>query len=234
MRWLRLVTAVIAAAAGAAAARAQGGVGGAAGDVRGHVVVVERKDRPSPDVANAVVWLEGPGPKAAPVTVDVAISDKTYSPHLVIVPVGSTVRFPNHDPFDHNVFVAADDPNGFDLGLYGRGVAKGHVFEHPGVVHVYCNVHPQMAAIVHVMATRYYTQPAVDGSFTIPRVAPGRYVLHVWHERVAAVASEDVTVGAGGLVLADTLRLDASRFHPARHKNKYGKDYPPDAGRERY
>jgi hypothetical protein len=148
-----------------------------------------------------------------------------------VVPVGATVQFANADPMSHNVF-SASDPNGFDLGHYGRGQLREHTFTAPGLVRVFCNVHPRMAAFVHVMATPYYTQPAADGSFALDGVPPGHYTLHVWHERSPQVA-QDLTVGpqgVSGLVLA----LDARGFHWVPHKNKYGKDYPPDAGRERY
>jgi hypothetical protein len=147
------------------------------------------------------------------------------------VPVGSTVRFPNADPISHNVF-SASDPNAFDLGKYGRGEARGHTFTAPGVVRVFCNVHPRMAAFVHVMATPYFTQPSADGSFALDNVAPGHYTLRVWHER-SPVLGEDLTVGPAG-VSGLALQLDARGFHWVPHKNKYGKDYPTDAGRERY
>jgi plastocyanin len=201
-------------------------------DVRGRVTILEKGNKPSSDLANAVVYLEG-GEPAPPVaqTLEIAISDKEFVPRVTVVPQGATVQFPNHDPFEHNVF-SVTEPNQFDLGRYGRGETKGHTFANPGLVRVFCNVHPRMVAFVLVMDTRYVTQPAADGSFAIAGVAPGRYTLHVWHERSPEVTRE-LTVGAKGDSDLN-VELDARGFRWVPHKNKYGKDYPTNAGRERY
>src|SRR6185295_3981249 len=200
--------------------------------VTGRITILEKRNKPSPDLGSAVIYLEGAGPAAAPATLDITINDKVYRPRVVVVPVGSTVRFPNTDPFDHNVF-SASEPNQFDLGLYGRGEAKGHTFTRPGLVRVYCNVHPKMVEYVVVTANRYYAQPGVDGSFRIENVAPGRYRMHVWHERISAEIVKDVTVaaaGAGDLQVA----LDARGYKWRPHKNKDGQEYQTNAGYERY
>src|SRR5260370_32324516 len=112
--------------------------------VTGRIVILEKNNKPSPDLGDAVLYLEGSAAAPAkPVTVEIAITDKTYAPHVVVVPVGSTVRFPKHDPLDHNVF-SLSEPNQFDLGLYGRGEAKGHTSSNPGLVRGYSNVPPPM------------------------------------------------------------------------------------------
>lgn len=210
-------------------ARRVAGQGG--GRVTGRVTLLEKGGGPSRDLGAAVVYLEATTPVARPVTVDVAINDKEFVPRVVVVPVGSTVRFLNHDPFDHNVF-SASDPNPFDLGQYGRGEARGWTFAGAGLTRVFCNVHPRMVMFVQVMAGRYFAQPDADGSFSIDGVAPGRYLLHVWHERSPQVTQEVRVTGAG--VSGIELQLDARGFHWVPHKNKYGKDYPTNAGRERY
>src|SRR3989449_2966059 len=205
--------------------------GAAQGRVSGRIAVLEKKNKPSPDLSSAVVYLEGAGPPAPPVTVQIAINDKEFVPRVVVVPLGSTVRFPNHDPFDHNVF-SASGPDPCDLGQYGRGEAKTWTFTSPGLVRVFCNIHPRMVAFVQVMAGRHFTQPAADGSFEITPVLPGTWVLHAWHERSPEVTQtvSVTTAGASGIDLA----LDARGFRWTPHKNKYGKDYPTNAGRERY
>ena len=149
-----------------------------------------------------------------------------------MVPAGSTVNFPNHDPFNHNVF-SQSDPNAFDLGLYGRGEAKGHTFAGAGLVRVFCNVHPRMVAFVLVTPNRWFTQPGGDGSFTLDNVTPGHYRLHVWHERAPAEVVKDVVVAAGAPVEVD-VALNARGYKWQPHKNKFGRDYPTNAGRERY
>jgi plastocyanin len=201
--------------------------------VAGRIVILEKDNKPSPDLGDAVVYLEGaatPATAAAPATVEIAITDKVYAPHVVVVSVGSTVRFPNHDPFNHNVF-SLSDPNTFDLGLYGRGETRSWTFQQPGLVRVYCNVHPRMVAYVHVMANRLYAQPGQDGSFTIENVPQGRHRLHVWHERIPTEVIKDVTAGADGDL---QIALNARGYKWQPHRNKYGRNYPTNAGRERY
>ncbi len=207
----------------------------AAGRVAGRITILEKDNKPSADLGDAVLYLEGaatPATTAKPVTVEIAITDKVYAPHVVVVPVGSTVRFPNHDPFNHNVF-SVSEPNSFDLGLYGRGEARSHTFEQPGLVRIFCNVHPRMVAYVLVMANRYYAQPASDGSFAIENVAPGRYRLHVWHERIPSEVVKEVTAGSGGGGELQ-IGLNARGYKWQPHRNKHGRNYPTNAGRERY
>ena len=187
--------------------------GGAVGvGVAGRISMREKGGKPPRDLGAAVVYLEGAGPAARPMSVDVAISDKEFVPRVVVVPQGSTVRFPNHDPFNHNVF-SAGERNRFDLGLYGRGEAKGYTLTSAGLVQVFCNIHPRMVAFVQVMATRYFT-------------------LHVWHER-SPQAVQELAVGPAGVSRLE-IQLDARGFRWVPHKNKLGKDYPTDAGLERY
>ena len=223
---MRLATGIVALLAAGAI--------GSAGRVAGRIVILEKDNKSSTDLSDAVLYLETPATVATaakPVTVEIAITDKTYAPHVVVVPVGSTVRFPNHDPFNHNVF-SVSEPNSFDLGLYGRGEAKSYTFTHPGLVRVYCNVHPRMVAYVLVMENRYYAQPASDGSFAIDNVPNGRYRLHVWHERIPSEVVKDVAPGSGEAALQIALNARGYKWEP--HRNKYGRNYPTNAGRERY
>ncbi len=222
--WMGAYTVLLAAWPGPAGAQA--------GWVSGRVAILEKDNKPSPDLGDAVVYLEGRGITAPTARFEVTISDKTFSPHVLVVPTGSTVAFPNHDPFDHNVF-SVSDSNSFDLGLYGRGEGKSVTLKHPGLVRVFCNVHPRMVALIQVMGTHHFGQPGADGQFTVTGVEPGTYRLHVWHERAPIEVVKDVTVGPGGL--ADlVLTLNARGFRAQPHKNKFGKDYPTNAGRERY
>lgn len=203
-----------------------------AGRVTGRVAMLEKGNRASPDLSDAVLWLERAGAEAAPPdTFDITISDKVYTPRVVAAPVGSTVRFPNRDPFKHNVF-SVSELNAFDLGLFGRHETRGHRFTAPGLVRVYCNIHPRMVAYVVLVGNRHYTQPANDGTFTLAGVPPGRYRLHIWHERIPGVVTKDVTVGAGDAAVA--IEVDAREYRWQQHTNKSGKRYPTNAGRERY
>jgi len=205
------------------------------GRVTGHLTILEKGNKPTPDLGGAVIWLEGIGGAGGPVRPDafqIGITDKTYAPHVLAVPLGSTVTFPNNDPFNHNVFSVSDSES-FDLGLYGRGEAKSRTFSHAGLVRVFCNVHPRMVAYVHVIATRFYTQPGGDGSFALAGVPPGRYRLHVWHERSPVEVIKDITITPGAVV-DEPVTLNARGYRWQAHKNKYGQDYPTNEDRERY
>ena len=217
--------AVLAVTAGTAAAH------GAAAQVAGRIQVTDAGGRPAQDLGNAVVYIEGRGPRVTATHLDMSLDARQFRPRVVVIPSGSTVNFPNLDPFNHNVFSLAE-PNGFDLGLYGRGEAHDHRFARAGLVRVYCNIHPRMTGFIVVRDNAWFAQPGVDGSFTIAGVPAGQYTLKVWHER-AGEASQPITVPAGGL---DNLviALDASGFQFVQHKNKYGQDYGSGTTRERY
>jgi plastocyanin len=197
------------------------------GDVRGRLTVMDQGSRQANDVWQAVVWLDGPAP-VEPVTAEITTADKAFSPHVLVIPVGSTVSFPNHDPFNHNVFSLSDEQP-FDLGLYRRGETRSVRFQRPGVIRVYCNVHAQMSALIVVRDGPYFAQPGGDGSFVLLKVPPGRYLLHAWHERAGEV-SEPLEIPAGGLPDV-ALQLDARGYRFKPHLNKYGQPYPQEGRR---
>jgi plastocyanin len=199
------------------------GTPAAAGTVRGRVTVVDKDSRAAKDAADAVVWIDGPKVRPArPSPATVVMKSKAFVPRVVVVPVGGTVEFPNQDPVFHNVFSVSGE-NRFDLDLYKKpksGVAR---FERPGLVRVYCNIHPQMSAFVLVRDNPFWARPEADGTFVIEGVPAGEWVLTAWHER-SGESSRPVSVPAEGVCEA-SLTLDASRFKRAPHKNKFGKDY---------
>ena len=179
----------------------------AAATVSGRITVLEKGNKAANDIGQAVVWLQAPVAKAPmPKSISVATEGKEFRPRVAVVPVGSTVSFPNNDPFNHNVFSLSEE-GAFDLGLYGRGQAKSTKLTRPGLIRVYCNVHAQMAAFILVRDNAYYAQPSGDGTFSIAGVPQGKYLLHAWHERAADITQE-IDVGAQGVTGLD-LQLDA-------------------------
>jgi plastocyanin len=193
----------------------------AAGTITGRIDLVEKGGQKG-DASEVVVYLEGNKTRPKPETATVTMKGKQFTPHVVVVPVGSTVSFPNEDPIFHNAFSVSGE-NRFDLELYKRPNAKSWTFQKPGVVRVYCNIHPQMSATVVVVESAWYVRPSRDGAFTLENVPPGDYSLRVWHDR-GGEAAADVKVGASGAASA-SLSLDASSYKRVPHKNKYGKDY---------
>ena len=192
------------------------------------MTIAERGGAPG-DASNAVVWLEVIGTSApAPAHAQVTMQDKRFEPAVVAVPVGSSVSFPNADPILHNVF-SVSSGNRFDLGLYGEGNGREVIFKQPGVVRVFCNVHPQMEAFVVVTPGPWLAIAAQDGSFRIDEAPEGRYDVHVWSERGGA-AHQTVEAAAGSTVTV-SFTLDATRYRPKPHLDKDGRPY---SGREKY
>jgi plastocyanin len=206
----------------------------AQGSVSGRLTIQEHEDETTKDLATAVIYLEapsgaiGPGREGAS---EIAMHDKTFIPHVRVVPAGSSIAFPNQDPFRHNVF-SNSSPGPFDLGLTPRGQSSKNQFRKAGVYAIYCNIHSRMSAFVVAVATPYYTQAGADGSFTIATVPAGRYVLHAWHER-GGETTQTLDVPAAGLEGLAAV-LDARGYRPAQHKNKFGQDYAASDDDERY
>lgn len=146
----------------------------------------------------AVVYLEGSlgvgsGTGAAP---SLAQRDTAFSPAAVAVQVGSAVRFPNEDPFFHNVFSYSSTKR-FDLGRYPKGESKDVVFDEPGIVDVYCEVHEFMRAVIVVTENPHHAVVGEDGTFRLEGVPPGSYTLVATHPDVDPVRVE-VQVSNGG------------------------------------
>jgi hypothetical protein len=157
--------------------------------------------------------------------------NRTFIPHLLVVPVGSLVSFPNEDPFFHNVFSLFNGKR-FDLGLYEAGSSREVRFSREGVSYIFCNIHPEMSAVVIALATPLYDVADSAGSFFIHPVPPGTYELHVWIEGTPQPdldrLSRRITLAGGQ---SSSVTIDASSaYHPTRnHLNMYGKPYPPDS-----
>jgi plastocyanin len=196
-----------------------------AGTVTGKVELVDKGGRKATDLSDVVVYVDGARVKPRPATATVVMKGKAFNPHVVVVPVGGTVQFPNEDPIFHNAFSVSGE-NRFDLALYKRPKVGSFTFQHPGIVKVYCNIHPQMSAVVVVRDNPLFTKAAADGSFTIENVPPGRYVVKAWHER-GGEAGAEVSVTDTGAAQA-RFTLDGSAYKSVPHKNKFGKDYSSD------
>jgi len=186
-----------------------------------------------PGGISAVVWLAPIGqPSTDPVKpVDAVLrqKNKAFEPHLLVVTKGSTVQFPNLDPWFHNVFSLFNGKK-FDLGLYEAGTTRTVHFDREGVSYIFCNIHPEMSAVVVVVASPYYAAAAKTGEFSIAGVPPGRYTLHVWSENslpeTLEALSREVEVN-GTTHSVGTLRIRETDTAKAPHKNKYGQDYEP-------
>jgi len=178
-----------------------------------------------------VVWLApiaDPTP-VAPMHAVLAQTNKTFEPHLLVVTRGSTVEFPNRDPWFHNVFSLFNGKR-FDLGLYEAGTSRTVHFDREGVSFIFCNIHPEMSAVVVVLNSPYFASTNKQGDFTIPGVPAGRYMLHVWNESAQPATlqalSREVQLSDSSRSLG-TIHVEVTRAASIPHKNKYGQDYEP-------
>ncbi len=144
---------------------------------------------------HTVVYIEGEIATAAPIAKDMRQENRTFGPDLVVVPVGSSVSFPNMDPIFHNVF-SLSKAKSFDLGNYSKGQTRMVRFTKPGIVLVNCRLHTNMSAVVVVAPNRFYASPDEKGRFTIPDVPAGKYTVAAWH-KAAGFLRKEVTVADG-------------------------------------
>jgi hypothetical protein len=184
----------------------------------------------------AVVWLEPlPGTPALPFGPHehstLLQKNRTFVPHLQVIPVGTVVQFPNADPFFHNVFSLFDGKR-FDLGLYEAGTSKSVIFSREGVSYIFCNIHPEMSAVVLALSTPLYAIADVSDSFALRNVPPGDYNLHLWVEgvpqsvldglsRVVHVSLHTIDLG--------TLKVPSMSKGGIPHTNEFGKPYDPNS-----
>lgn len=183
-----------------------------------HVRIRLPKPGPHEHAAPVVVWLQPLlGTPSRPFLPNgrytLTQKNRMFTPHLLVVPVGSQVYFPNKDPFFHNVFSLFNGKR-FDLGLYEAGTTKEVTFSREGASYIFCNIHPEMSAVVVVLSTPLFATSGTDGVYSIHDVPPGEYEMHVWVEgltqpaldrlrRRVEISRENVDLG-----LVDTASVD--------------------------
>ncbi len=166
-------------------------------DVRPDIRDPGTRRRPTTDRRRSVVYFETApreafeGPSERRASLDQR--NETFVPHILAVTVGTVVDFPNNDPIYHNVFSLSKSKQ-FDLGRYAEGRTKSVVFDRPGIVRVFCDIHSHMNAWVLVFAHRYFAVTDDDGHFRITDIPAGTYTVTAWNE-AAARQSQTVTVG---------------------------------------
>jgi len=165
-----------------------------AGDIEGKVTGMKGK---------SVVYVDAIAGKTFPAPKDHPVIDQKglmFAPHVVIVQQGTTVDFLNSDNVAHNVFwpsVGGDKKQTKNLGTWPKGEKRSFTFDKPGLVPLFCNVHPDMAGYVVVSPTPYFAETDDSGNYKIKDVPDGSYTVTVWHEG-AKNQSKPVTVSGGG------------------------------------
>ena len=151
--------------------------------------------KPAKFLKDTIVYVKtAPGTKLAPKTIEIDQKGMEFVPHIVLAAVGDTVKFQNHDKVDHNV---TSTDGGYDLGTWGGGQDKDHVFKTEGVFAQVCKLHPEMLAYVFVGQNRFAATVDDKGEFTIAGVPAGSYELVVWNPKLKA-STQKVTVTDGG------------------------------------
>jgi plastocyanin len=187
-------------------------------------------------IPGTVVWLTPAGaasetavppPTNPPATLRLVQKNKSFEPHILVVPAGSMVEFPNRDPFFHNVFSLFEGKR-FDLGLYEAGTSRIVRFDRPGISYIFSNIHPEMSAVVVTVATPWWAISSRDGQVSLADVPYGRYILHVWSEGMGPEYGQpltrEITIAENSPSLGVIRVPEANGQHMA-HKNKYGREY---------
>ncbi len=189
--------------------------------------------------AEGAVWLVPLGP--VPPRSDAQATDKQpqsyqllqkgkeFHPHLLVVPVGSSIDFPNMDPFFHNVFSLFEGKR-FDLGLYEAGSRRSVRFDREGISYIFCNIHSEMGAVVISLRTPYFATIGSDRTAVIHNVPDGQYILKAWSEDATAASlrstERNIDIKAGKPDVY-SMHLTERAVNGSAHKNKFGEDYPP-------
>jgi plastocyanin len=197
------------------------------GRITGTVTILQKKFmggfKQKGDMSGAIVYVIGfkdESPKEVPTLVQ---ENKGFHPMVLPIVVGQTVSFPNYDNIYHNVF-SVSPIKSFDLGQYkSSDPPKDVTFDKPGLVPVFCNIHPQMISFVVVLENSAFAETGKDGKFTIPNVPPGKYTINAWKPKAQRVSAE-IEVLPGQETVANLELKETEKIPP--HKRKDGSDYP--------
>lgn len=197
------------------------------GTVSGTVTILEKKMfgglKEKEDVSGVVVYLTGFESKP-PSKVPTLVQEKrTFNPKVLPVVAGQTVSFPNLDGIYHNVF-SVSPVKSFDLGQYkSTDPPKDVTFDKPGLVPVFCNIHPQMISFVLVLENGAFSETGKEGKFNISKVPPGRYTINAWKPKTQRVGTE-IEVKSGQEIVVNLELKETVKIPP--HKRKDGTNYP--------
>jgi plastocyanin len=138
--------------------------------------------------SESVVYVEAIAGKTFPASTEHMTIDQKglmFVPHIAAVEQGTTVEFLNSDSVAHNVFwpsISGNKKLGHNLGTWPKGQRQSFKFDNPGIVPLYCNVHPDMTAYLIVSPTPYFAITDKSGAYKIDNVPDGAYTVTAWNE----------------------------------------------------
>ncbi len=184
-----------------------------AGAARAATVAIDVRGADGKPLAGAVVLVDTPrkavgGPIKFDYAYQMAQQNIAFVPHVLIVPVGATVTFPNRDKVRHHVY-SFSKAKKFDLKLYGKDETRSVTFDTPGVVALGCNIHDAMSGFLIVVDTPFAVQTDAAGHATITGVPAGTAAIRVWHPSIRAtdnMLSQSAAVTAAGYSTTYTIR----------------------------
>jgi plastocyanin len=203
---------------------------GSAGEIRAHVTITQgltkrrvtlpayqlrgapvklppQTSTPVDELNRVAIYLEGRDLRPArPLNLEMTQRDRLFEPDILIVPIGSTISFPNADPIFHNVF-SLSKAKEFDLGYYPSGQSRSLRFDKAGIAQVYCHLHPNMSAAIVVTSTAWYGQPAADGTLILSDVPAGDYTIVAWHKSAGFLSRRILMPETGSIDIELTLPL---------------------------
>lgn len=202
----------------------------AGNSVGGTVFLVDQAGEALPNSANFVVFVEGIDPASRSALLNthsegdpphISHKGQAFSPRVLVITTGTTVDFKNDDRIYHNAFSLSKQKT-FDLGIYPEGTSKFVTFEQPGLVRVYCNMHPDMISNILVLDNPYFSVTRDDGNYRIDDLPNGTFSLRVWAENAGELERRVVITGDQA-VIEDFTATARPQFD--QHKNKFGKPY---------
>ena len=191
--------------------------------ISGTVTILNDRDVEVEDLSNVVVFVDGLAERYTGQS-DVPIMShlgRRFTPRVLPLVQGDAVDFLNDDNIYHNVF-SLSKANTFDLGIYPQGTSKVVIFDEPGLVRIYCNIHPNMISTIVVLNNTLFDITGPDGTFEIRNVPAGEITLRVWSEFGEEI-SRRVVVGGGSRLEESFIVRETNRL--TDHNNKFGRPY---------
>jgi plastocyanin len=165
-------------------------------------------------VAGTVLTMRATQPErasAAPVKAVMDQQQRSFVPHVLIVPLNSTVSFPNSDSVSHQVY-SFSPAKKFQLPLYHGSPNPPVQFDRAGVVTLGCNIHDAMRAYIFVVDGQYYGRSDAAGIWSIAAAEPGEYEVQVWHplsRELQPFIEKTLTIQSGSSLQHITLQAAA-------------------------